>query len=955
MKDEWSPDLYQGEPVGDFPVRLHAWVHQPSGLRFLHLEGEDPERFGAFCFPTYPEDNTGAPHILEHTVLCGSRRFPGRSTFFQLYRSSLSSFLNALTYPAATLYPFGSPLEQDFRHLFEVYADAVFFPCLEEGAFLQEGWHFERRGKVWDISGVVYNEMRGDLGSLEGLAMELVSRSLWGEGPLGFNSGGDPLEIPRLSWAALRDFHRKNYQPNGALFFLWGNTDAAYFRQRLSEILRDLPPGPPRCRLDFPLRRTAEEWRSHPYPAQRGDRPAVVVGWLAEPAQDERGRLLLDIILSLLVGEGGLIKRAVVDAGLAEDTDLLSHRQIEPPGGTIQLGFTGVNRRRHSELVPLLMTTLQRLVEEGFPEEMVEAEFRTRLFGLREVRRHQGLRALKRLVNRLLEPEAWRRQFERIAALQQIWDEVRSDPSLLSLTLETYLLANTHRVLWTFEPDPSYARTFERRRRQTVETALAAHPADEPDRHRRVLATWQGGAAAVNLPRLEPSDLPRQVPQWPAEPHPTREGIFFHRAPTGGIAYVDIHWDLSPLGLRDPLLGLAVEAFGNLDLRGQPYDRHVRRQKRLLGDLDARLILRRDVQGRPRGLFHLHFSALAEDLAPALDLIADLLRHVDPEASSRAGEWLAEHRQTLRNALSQSGTYFATSRAAALIDPLAALKDANHGLVYAAHLLQEVAPGLQPAELSSRLAWIWADVAERPARILWTADEIAHDALERHWDRLGLASTAAAPQPLPLAETRPVPSTERLLWPLDAAFNAACIPLQPSWERSAQADLLDSHLTHGILHDLVRERGGAYGVSCNTFVLEGFCLLGSYRDPSVRTTFEAFRHGLESLVRQPPTEEELYRTLLGVLGSLVTPRAPKERGYHTWFREELGLTLSLRQRILEALQTTRPQDLVSLTEELLANWDQGSFVSLCGPEVFARDPLPEVRDFPLQARDEPAG
>lgn len=950
--DHW--DLETSFRPRDWAADFLVYRHRASGMRFLWARTDDPESFGAFGFPTYPEDSTGVAHILEHTVLCGSRRFPGTATFFQLSRSSLSSFLNAMTYPTATVYPFGSPHPGDLWNLFEVYADAVFFPLLREASFLQEGWHFQRLDHGWDVSGVVYNEMRGDLFALENFLQELATRALWTQGPLSVNSGGDPLDIPHLSWKALVDFHTRWYHPSNALFYLYGDLDPAPYLAHLETLLDRFGPGSAAPPLTPQPRRSNPSVLEATYPAAtETDRHALLLAWLAEGEAGGWQEAAVDVALSLLMGEGGVIKHAVLESGLATDTDTLTDRIRQEPEGAVQLGFLGVDGARLGELERFVFERLADVAQRGFPDELVEAELRIRSYRIREVQKHQGLRILHRLAKFLPRVELWPRLLSRLDALEEVQRRA-GEPRFWGDLVQDTFLTNGHAVILRGEPDLGYPEAYERRRREGIDALVQSLPDIESEarRHERLLVALRELPTEVGLPLLRVEDLPRSVLRWPLEP---REGfdapVQTHVTETQGIAYVDLLWDLPLTPPREAFaLGLTAEFLSLLDLDGEPYREHVRRQKRLLGTFRSRVLFRRGPDRSPRSFFHVRFSFLSADAPQALDLAAALLHQTAWESRPRLAECLREWEAQAKGMLGYHGSQFSSSRAAALLSPLALLEDCAAGLALVDALLRGRFDA--QGELGAWLRRTWEWVRQSPATVLWTADHQTLAVVGALWpafaERVGLrggsAATRAFPDPMWIPDEA---ARERYLYPLDGAFNALAVPFEPGEERIAPLDLFDAHLGQTELHRLHREQGGAYGVLLTSLPLEGVSVFSTYRDPRVGASLADFRMAVESLARTPPSREELDKTLMGVIGGVIAPVPPKDRGFHTFIREAVGFDLTVRQRQRDRLFSTEPRDLQRIAQELLDNWGRATAVSLAGKEIWDRDPLDGARDVVL--------
>ena len=379
--------------------------HLKTGCELYHLASEDEENVFAFTFRTRPRDGTGVAHIVEHSVLCGSERFPVKDSFLVMARRSLATFMNAFTYPDKTVYPAASAVEADYFNLMDVYGDAVFFPRLTEDTFLQEAHRLEidAEGRL-DIKGVVYNEMRGDYSSSESLATTASYTSLFSPGhPYSFDSGGDPEEIPDLDYEGFKAFWASHYQPSNCRIFLYGNIDVgkqldfldSHFLSRFGQLAVD---------SDIPIQAPLVEPRrlEVPYPLAEGADSAtsVIVNWLTVPVTDGAEALAMELLSQLLIGhDGAPLAKALRDSGLGEDLSPqcgldTSFRQI-----IFSAGLRGTKRGDEAAIESLIVNSVQKAAADGFSAEALDAAMHGIAFANREIRRGMGAYGL-RLFNR---------------------------------------------------------------------------------------------------------------------------------------------------------------------------------------------------------------------------------------------------------------------------------------------------------------------------------------------------------------------------------------------------------------------------------------------------------------------------------------------------------------------------------------------------------------------------
>ncbi len=384
-------ELLRDQPIPELSTEARLYRHTQTGAELLSLENSDENKCFGITFRTPPTDSTGVAHILEHSVLCGSRKYPLKAPFIELARGSLNTFLNALTYPDRTCYPIASANLRDFYNLVDVYLDTVFHPLLERETFEQEGWHYELNNADDPLiyKGVVFNEMKGAYSSPERLLYRYAQQSLFPDQLYRYSSGGDPKDIPNLTYEQFVGFHRDYYHPSNARIFFSGD-DALEERLRLINVyLQDFP----RREIDaaIPLQSRFEKPAAvtHPFAVSaetNGERKAQVsVNWLLAETTDPETALALSVLNHILIGTpASPLRKALLDSGLGEDLTgpgLVSHmRQIY-----FSTGLRGTSTADTAAIEALILDTLRRLAEDSLDPATVEAALNTTEFRLREM------------------------------------------------------------------------------------------------------------------------------------------------------------------------------------------------------------------------------------------------------------------------------------------------------------------------------------------------------------------------------------------------------------------------------------------------------------------------------------------------------------------------------------------------------------------------------------------
>ncbi|ULQ60315.1 insulinase family protein [Brucepastera parasyntrophica] len=447
--------------------------HTVTGLEVYHILNSDEENFFSYAFMTPSSDSSGTPHILEHSVLCGSKNYPLKDPFLVLVRQSVKTFLNAMTFSDKTVYPASSMVESDYFNLMSVYGDAVFFPGLEEWVFRQEGHRFEideASGKV-SIQGVVFNEMKGNYSSFDSIAGDWSLKSLLMGTPYMHDSGGDPAEIPALTYEQFKDFHRKYYHPVNCRVFLCGNISTEKQLELLNErFLRHFTPAEKPVFESIPQSFDQPRKFEIPAPAETGQDPektTVLLNWLLPDATDPVAILEASLLTEILMGhDGSPLNRVLLESGLGEDIAPASGLETEIKHMCFSIGLRGVHTRNTARVESTILETLAELEKNGMPEKDIQAAVRSIDFSNREVRRSGGPFALA-LMRRSL--RGWIHGFgpshtlRFIPAFEEVKRRIDGNPSYITDLLRKWLVGNKHRAVVVVYPDQNWEKSLMKR------------------------------------------------------------------------------------------------------------------------------------------------------------------------------------------------------------------------------------------------------------------------------------------------------------------------------------------------------------------------------------------------------------------------------------------------------------------------------------------------------------
>lgn len=924
--------------------------HGRSGAELFHILNDDDENLFAFAFATPPTDSTGVAHILEHSVLSGSRNHPLKDAFLVLAQGSLQTFLNALTFPDKTLYPASSTNETDYFNLMEVYADAVFRPLLSRYTFLQEGHRLEfgPDGTPSRV-GIVYNEMKGNYSSMDSIAGDAAFRSVLEGTPYQYDSGGDPLEIPKLRWEDLVSFHERYYAPSNCRIFLAGNVatekQLAFLDERFLSSFERHEPAPP---APMAPRWSAPRQIVVPYPAAAGAASTVMVSWLCSDATDPDEALALAALSDLLLGhDGAPLARALVESGLGEDLAPASGAELELRESVFVAGLRGVASADGPKVESLILSVLSRLAKEGIPAQDLDATLRGMEFSNREIRRAGGpfsLVWMRRSLRGWLHGKApWETLlFEPpFAALKE---RLAREPRYMESLIERYFLDNPHRALVSVVPAESLAASWaaeESRSAAAEAEALGDAGRAEARRAAEELARIQAAPDApeslATIPHLSRSDLEAKVDVVPRSLDAVGGvPVVSHELFTNGVSYLDWAFPVDLLDPDDyPYLPLLARSITSTGLPGMDYGEVSLQLSRLAGGFSAYLQSGAAAPGaKGKGAFDLlgrewlvfRLRALDDSLEEAVPLAARLVYEADLGDLRRMGDLVAEMKNDYASALAPSGHSFATGRAGRRWCRSRTVDEIWSGITQ-----------LRFAQDLSRrkLAEVVARLESIRTRII-SSGVIVHRAggsgalarcgglTERLFARYGAPASRPSASPdgsafFSLLDGG-VAGSEAFSSPsLQVGFGALAIAGDPYGSREQAADLaLAHHLSTGPLMESIRMKGGAYGAFAYGDVTEELFLMATYRDPAPTRSLGACVEALRNAAGRPLDGDDLEKTIVGAYSKETRPRAPSDRAFADFLRTLYGIDDETRRSRLSYLLDLTGREIAAAAGRLAA-------------------------------------
>lgn len=874
-------------PVPNLGLTAEEWQH-PCGAVHWHLACADEHRAFACAFRTPPSDSTGLPHILEHTTLCGSQRYPVRDPFFQMLRRSLQTFMNAMTYPDFTAYPFATQVPKDYENLLGVYLDAVFAPRLRDLDFAQEGHRLAPIATGgWERAGVVYNEMKGAMDGTSAQIEQAAAHALLPDTCYSHNSGGDPSAIPALTHAELLAFHQRCYCPANALFLTYGNQPATDLHQRLDGYFAQPGATLPAPALQPPLSQPIELVVPVPWAEgqDEADVTAAGVTWVWGDAADLDEVLTAELLDRLLLGHAAApLRQTMESCGIGRSTGASGYG-ASYRNGQFTAELDGLTIADQPKVAGIVTACLEQIVATGINESEIHAALHQVELARREIHGDHypyGLELCFRLLspwNHGVDPLAFLDQAPAIARLR----ERALQPGFVASELRRRCLDNPHRLSFCAAPDRTWhARAKADEQAATSAAVTALDPAGLAAARSRAtdLAAHQATTddPAV-LPDLALSDVPR-TRRW-AEGRDFGSGLTVYTPGTNGLLHHLCAFPLPNLSDADlDLLPLIANLIGNLGVGERTYDEQATLLNATCGGLGSWCDAAADPTdlGRIQGWLFTEIKGLAERSDAFLDLLPEALRGTRFDELDRLRELVEQSLQAAQDRVTRAGNQLAARAAARGFGGGAALSHRLAGLGRLTWLKATAAAiGEDDAAaraLGERLAALLARTTSSAPRLALIGDAAERaDVLAAV--RSGWATTVPMTQPALIApQAQPFAATA---YTTATAVNYVALAFStvPLVDPDAPALAVAGRLvTNQVLHPKLREQGGAYGGGAAWTSTTGVFACTSYRDPRFAATLEDMRGGLRWLAACPDDDRALKEAILGVVAGLDSPGSP---------------------------------------------------------------------------------
>lgn len=940
-------EIVEERPIEDIASYGYILRHKKSGARVCVIANDDDNKVFSIGFRTPPEDETGVPHIIEHTTLCGSDKFPVKDPFMELAKGSLNTFLNAMTYPEKTLYPIASYNDQDFKNLMDVYLDAVFHPNITkyQEIFMQEGWHYELESEDAPliINGVVYNEMKGAYSSPDEVLETAIEAALFPDNTYSKNSGGNPDHIPELTYEAYLDFYHKYYHPCNSYIYLYGDMDV---EERLDWMDRNYLSqfGPAEIDSSIEKQKPFDEIRyiETEYPITDDD-PEENNTYLSynKVVADVLDRELyqafsvLDYVL--VSAPGAPIRQALIDAGIGQDV----YGSFED--GMLQPFFSIVAKNANEEdqerFVTIIEETLQKLVKEGLNQDALLAGINSTEFRFREADYGQFpkglLYGLQCMESWLFDDKKPFIHLECLDTLQFLREQMNT--GYFEKLIQKYLLDNTHGAVVTVVPKKGLNKV----REDALAEKLAAYKATlSPEEIKKLveqthhLHQYQEEPSADEdlrkIPMLGRKDMRKEAMLFHNEEMKAGNiPVVMHEIATNGIDYMTLMFECGDIPQEDiPYLGLLKSVLGYVNTSNYEYADLANVINIYTGGISSGISVYPDLQkmGSVCVKYEVRIKVLENNLKDAMALVDEILTTSDLEDTKRLGEIIAQVKSRLQVNLSSSGNVVAAMRALSYQSRYAFYQDATLGIAYY-QLIQKLDEQMKtdPKQVVDKMKTLVAKVfVQNRLLVSFTGTKAAYEKAQplfvQYFGRLPEGTKAGDMAVIELSK-----KNEGFMDASQIQYVARGGNFKNhGYTYSGTLKILKMILSYEYLWINIRVKGGAYGCM-SSFLRTGESYFVSYRDPNLGKTNEIYEKIPEFVKNFDPDERDMTKYIIGTFGSLDTPMNPEAKGSRSMSAYLQHITYEDIQKERDDILNATPEDIRKLADVIAAILEDDCF------------------------------
>lgn len=961
--------LVMEEDLNDLKSLGLVFEHIKTGARVVVLSNEDDNKVFSIGFRTPPEDSTGVAHIVEHTVLCGSKKFPAKDPFVELVKGSLNTFLNAMTYPDKTIYPVASYNATDFQNLMEVYLDAVFYPNIykKEEIFKQEGWHYELEDLDGELiyNGVVYNEMKGAFSSPEQLLFRLIQRSLYPDTSYGIESGGDPDYIPDLSYEEYLAFHSRYYHPSNSYIYLYGDID---IEEKLNWIDKEYLSNFDKLEVDSEIKlqkpftelNEVVEYYSVGEEESIEDKTYLSYNVSIGTSLNREEYLAFQVLdYVLLDAPGAPLKQALLDAGIGKDILSGYDNGILQPMLSITAKYT--EEEKKEQFISTIKDTLENIIKEGLDSKSLKAainyyEFRYREsdFGSYPKGLMYGLQILDSWLYNDEKPFIHIKANDTFAFLKK-----NIGTGYYEDLIQKYILDNTHTSLVIVKPKGGLSNIVEEERKRKLaeyKKSLSKEELLQLIEDTQNLRKYQDEPSSKEdmdkIPMLKREDIERKIqPLCNQEKEIAGVKVLHHDVYTNGIGYTKLLFDVSKVAKEKiPYIALLATVMGYMDTKKRSFLDLSNEVNIHTGGIytSVNTYSHYHDKGAFQARFEIKGKALYEETESEFNLMKEIIRETSFADEKRLLEILLEVRSRLQMRMNSAGHLIAASRAASYYSPSAYFDELTSGISYY-YFIDSLVEHFEEKkkEIYESLEEL-VQVIFRKENLLisFTADKEGYEVLSKEVEQL-----IGALYDVPIKESPGELIPEGLNEGFKTSGQVQYVArsgnfIHAGYKYTGSLKVLKVILNYDYLWMNLRVKGGAYGCMSG-FSYTGSAYLVSYRDPNLRETNEIYEKAHEYVKEFTVNERDMTKYIIGTISGIDKPLTPSGKGALSLSAYLIGLTEEDMQKDRDEILSTTVEDIRALSTIVKAVTDAG-YICVLGNEQKIeenRDLFTEVKNL----------
>lgn len=950
--------------------------HKNTGLEVVHLFNDDIENLFAFAFRTPNPKGNGAAHIIEHSVLCGSERFPLKDPFVTLSNQSVKTYLNAMTYPDKTIYPASSISKEDYFNLMDVYGDAVFFPRLQKEIFMQEAHRLEadENGKV-SIQGVVYNEMKGNYSSFDSVANDVSTYSLLKNSVYQKDSGGDPLEIPSITYDDFKAFHKKWYRPDNCLVFLYGNISTVeqldFLQGKILDRIESLPSYSPwtsersKANLDEFLSLVKGDKITSPIVeeyegplSENGNKSTVLVNWNLGPAED-CFTVVENIILAGILAnhDGSPFQKVLLESSLGEDIAPQSGFSNSYYNRIFSFGLRGVKKSDAKKVEKLLLDELKRIIKDGAGKKDIEATLMGLEISQRDIKRSSGPYSLIHMGNIV---NGWEygfdvsKQIRSRKIINEIKNKIEESDEYLENLIREKFLENPSRSLITVTPTKNYTKKREKAEEKIIDELLKCTSIEEIKNENEKLHIFQQQPDDKScLPYLHPADFIKDGHPFMHKNDITIEEIdsldaekipfLLSHENTNGMIYLDVAFPVDLLDCEDyGILPVFSDIVTECGWKNLTWVQTAEETALHSGGINSHLL---SMDGSPtekarkfcadknwtnRDWIVFSIYMIEEECSNALNIFADCLSLPRFDDLKRIRDLLNESKNDFESSVIPDGHYYSSTRVCAFSSKKSAIDEIWNGFTQL-YILEKIAKE-SDAELSQIFERLFTKIKGSGALIHVTAEESGIEKVKNCIN--DFVRKTRLPGIKPAKETSLADFTniinsqfnkssdtpasfEIFQTETQVGFAAQVIPAAPYGTKDCAVEEVCSHwLSNNMLWEKIRTIGGAYGAFCSTENFISSLVFSTYRDPASFDSCDVFEDCIEKCAHIDFSPEDTEKAVMGCYSHFIQPHAPHGNGTTSFIRTLYGIVDEDREQKILWLLSVKSDDIKRAFERL---------------------------------------